>query len=287
MTAIVISVTALAEPPPYDFARESAWARSIAGAALQGIRLQSPVAKLLAWIPRRGQVIDTYLFTPGDPCRRVALQRRADPSDPTATDRLSGTLYRPTEPSEGKPVRSTVGVAVGDELEIAGEGGFEVRDADGSWHAEEVGTIGRDDDELGALSFADDRVARFDGEPITIDIICLGPIDRLSCASGGEQLCNRCQRLRLEVQERLVYTVDPHARPRSEPGLDNRSSCRVPCPETRPSGKYARLAAWLDHVSAWEPRHTPRDQTPSLYRHRADCVREHRADVTEEGADPR
>lgn len=267
------------EPPEItpNLEGEIAWARATWRDDLKGIRFHSPLAKLLAWVPRH-RTATVYLYNDDFACRRAALER-AEPAEHDDDDGsepappiLLAKINHPASTDDGRQIREVTYVTVG--ARMSRENGFttmEARDADGRWKSWMSGGIWLDPIVYGVLSYADDRVARWGGEPIAIYPACAGPVEWLACPAGGERPCTRCDDVSVAVVD-LPTTVwgglvpDHGSRP---------VTCRAACPYYPESPGIARLNLLHERVDPWRPRKAPIASVPSLYRSRNDCLREH------------
>ena len=247
---------------------EIAWARTTWTGELRGVHFKSPLASLLAWVPA-GRAVQAYIWTEDHACQRVELFRDTD-GDDEAPPTLRGKTNFSFSTDGGKARRSFNYITVGQLLNSEDCCyASELRGPDGRWHEDSSGGIGLPDTTYGALSYADDHVARFGGEPIVINAICDGPIEWLPCASGGERPCNRCQNISITLTE--GGPLDGYGRDFG----GRRITCREPCPRYVESATMARLNELLPRVAPWRPRRRPISRIPSLHRSRETCVRDH------------
>ena len=255
---------------------EIAWARATWPEDLKGLRFHSPLAKLLAWAPRRGSTT-VYLYANDFACRRATLVHAErekhdddDGSEP-APPILLAKINQPASTDDGEQVREVTHVVVG--ALMSRENGFtttEARDAGGRWKPWMSGGIWLDSIVYGTLSYADDRVARWDGQPMVMHPVCSGPVEWRACPSGGERPCWRCDEVSVVLTEpRTTWgeLVQDHG---SRP-----ITCRDQCPPYPESPSIARVNLLDARVEVWRPRKTPIARVPSLYKSRDDCVREH------------
>jgi hypothetical protein len=237
------------------------------------MHFHSPLAKLLAWGPRRGSN-PVYLYTNDFACRRAVLERDEPHDDEDDADRSSRTLtariYGPTRLEDGRRVRGVTFVSVGDQLSRESAVTYvEAKDEDGHWHEAQSSDMGFDPIVYGALSSVDDRVARFDGAPMAIHPLCGGPVEWLACPSGGEHPCERCEAVSLMVTEpgaMFGHGFDAGKRP---------ITCHDRCPPYPESPDIARLYDLERRVPIWRPRKAPLAVVPSLYKSRDECQRDH------------
>jgi len=236
----------------YDLTSEIAWARESWPDDFKGMHFHSPLAQLLYWAPHKGSV-PAYLFTDDFACRRVELSRD-EPERGAAVDtppELSGKINGRPYLRDGHQVRELTIVSIGQEL-FREDGATHVEglDARGRWQPEESGGIGVPPIVYGALSYADDRVARFDGEPQVLHAYCSGPTEWLSCPTGGERPCERCQQVSLLFAEKnsCGVTVGTMADAPSPATIDARGIPRArtrdglkSSPATSVCGAHARL----------------------------------------------
>jgi hypothetical protein len=251
----------------YDREGESAWVRSRWPVPFAGVHLESPVAKLLEWVPEDGTV-RAYTNASAGRCRVVELSR----SKLQPKTVLKGKTEFRYWTEQGRRFRTfellKIHRVLARKVCCSGEEEF---GPDGSWHTSGGGTIGIADEILGALSYVDDRVARFDGEPVFINPVCHGPYEWLPCESGGERPCNLCERLDVSLTERAElngYGTSFGDRP---------ITCHEACPLPPRHPDAARLVEFTAHVTAWRPRRRSDAAPLSLYRSLKDCLRENRA----------
>jgi hypothetical protein len=254
----------------YDLEAEIAWACSTWPQAFEGVHFYSPVAKLMAWVPS-GRTIRVYAYSPTDNCRLVELARdsKADSNSSAATNLTGKTGFRFGK-HDGRRTRTFGTVLIGREFVnqrcCSGE---EELGSDGRWH-ESMSSATPDVGEIyGVLSYADHRVALFDGEPLFINGTCEGPFDWIPCAHGGERPCNRCENLSVMLTEggRLFADLPNFG--------GRRVTCNDRCPNYPDSPVRARLHVLEQRISVWRPRGEPVAKTPSLYKSLEDCRRDH------------
>lgn len=237
---LVVGVArAVAADPGYDVKREIAWARHTWASDLQGVRFGTPTKKLLAWVPAGGS-IEAWAFSPSHECDRIELRREGD--------ELVGESIVYKGVSQGRESRAWKAFAFGDVFAEGGESlRGEVRDADGTWQpAGQTGTIGREDDTYGALSYVDATVARFGGTPLALYAECAGPVG--------------CKKIAMTTIETNVHYE----------GLGSDRAHREP-----PNAIVARIDELQSHVTIWQPSGEPLAETPSLHRTLAHCMRTH------------
>jgi hypothetical protein len=263
-----------------DLAREIAWARRTWPAALKGVRFESPVAKLLAWVPP-GASIQVWAYSPELDCAPTQLWRNADvpPANRWGGDLLAGKAIieqkvRRIE-GEAREVRSFRLFTMGAAFAQSDEAIFlEQRDEHGSWQWFGTGgTIGRDSRDYGVLTRVDADAAWFGGEPVTLHVECVGPVTWLRCRGGGEHPCVGCAQTEVIVEETIAYYsgMGFEWRPR-------RVSCHESCPRNPPSPAKARLDALQGRVNVWRPSEEPRELWPALHRSLIGCLRAHHPD---------
>jgi hypothetical protein len=260
----------------YPLEKELAWARASWPDDLKGVHFHSLAGKLLAWIPASG-ALTVFLYTDELSCRRATLSRAerprdgdADPDESSSPVGLQARIIGRSRMEDGERVRDVRLVQVGHLLSQEDSAfTIEAQGAGGKWQ-EVGGGAGSDAPTVyGALSYVDDRVARWDGAPLDIQPYCAGPVEWLACPAGGERPCPRCEQVGL-----LLLPLD---------GLGGHSisygtravTCHDPCPKYPESPAMARVSSLADRTQPWQPRHTPLSQVPSLYRSRDECRRDH------------
>jgi hypothetical protein len=250
----------------YDLQAEIAWARSTWPSEFKGAHFHSPLAKLLAWV-RPGRTVVVYAYSPDLACSRVELTRDEEPPG----ELVGRTGFR-IQKENGKKTRSFHYLSIS-ELFVNEVCCSEDQEwgPDNKWHTSASGGIGIEGVTYGALSYVDDHVARFDGEPLSIEHICDGPYEWLPCASGGERRCNRCE----DIEPFLIEVGTMFGGGTETPLGGHTVTCKDPCPSYPESKALARLNELKDHVSIWRPRGTTIATTPSLYKSIEDCRREH------------
>jgi hypothetical protein len=259
-----------APEPRYDAEAETAWARATWPDDLKGLHFHVPLAKLLAWAPRKG-LSPAYLYTNDFDCRRVELARVAPGDSEDAPPELVGKMSDPARIEDGRPIREVRLIEIG--LTLSRENGttyVERRDARGTWQAAGGGGIWLEPVSYGGLSYVDDRVVRFDGNAQAIHAYCDGPIDWLACPGGGEHPCDRCDRVALMVIEARAngWSVANNYGGRA-------IACHDRCPSHPVSANLARIEALNAHTDIWRQQESPLATIPSLYKSRDDCLREH------------
>lgn len=273
---LLASVVHADEPPraSYDLAGEIAWARAGWPGQLKGLHFHSPLTKLRSWAPRKGSVA-AYLFTDDFACLRVELSRD-EPEQGDAGDRppgLSAKIAERAHLRDGHRVREFTVVSIGQELSREdGATHLEGLDARGRWQPEESGGIGVPPFVYGALSYADDRVVRFDGVPQVLHAYCGGPTEWLACPTGGERPCERCEEVSLLFSEK--NSLWGHHRNYGKRPV----TCRDRCPRYPESPNKRRVEELAGRTNLWRARQAPLAKVPSLYKSRDDCRREHRLD---------
>ncbi|HEY4183508.1 MAG TPA: hypothetical protein VGP07_00500 [Polyangia bacterium] len=274
--AIITGSGHAAEPAP-ELDKEIAWARAAWPDALRGMHFHSPLRKLLAWAPRGGAVT-AYLYTNDFACRRATLSRgpwRNDADEGDADETLAPTaliakiIDRPQMDS-GERLRNVTFVEVG--ALLSGDDGFttEAQGPDGRWQ-EEGGGSGYGPNVYGALSYADDHVARWDGEPMEIHPYCAGPTEWLACPTGGERPCERCEEA--DVMMMQLNALGGHSKSHGNRPV----TCHDACPTYPEGAGMKRVSAFASRVQPWQPRNARPAQVPSLYKSRDECLRDHPA----------
>ena len=274
------------EPPaaPPDLAGEIAWARATWPDVFADVHFETPLARLLAWAPPRGERV-AYLYTEEHACREVGLHREnpdtLDDGTSEPATALGGRLRGPTWIQHGREGRNVRLVSVGDELEVdVGSFPTEEKDANGRWRYRPGAAIGIMPDRLGWLSYADDRVARWDARPLGLQTACTGPPEWLACPTGGERPCPACDPVSVYVEDTghdIIHLMGVRNRTGLErSGLgQRRATCTALCPGPPDSPDIVRLRALVSRVGIWRPQKRPAAEVASLYRSRADCLREH------------
>jgi len=256
-----------------DLRSEIAWARATWPDELKGLHFQGPLSKLLAWAPRRGSAV-VYLYTHDFACRQATLAPAERTEDDGAGELPPQTLtarinHRPRI-EDGELVREVTFVEVGARLSREdGVWSTEARDAAGHWQPHEGGGGFMDPIVYGALSYADDRVARWDGEGVEIDSYCAGPVEWLACPDGGERPCERCEQVSILVAEPGASWGHGH-----DYG-GRRVTCNAACPSYPQSPDLVRLDRLRERVAIWRPRRARPARVPSLYKSLDECLREH------------
>jgi hypothetical protein len=269
---------------PPDLWSEIAWARATWRDELKGLHFHGPLANLLAWAPRRGSVA-VFLYTEDFACRRATLTR-AEPPEIAEDNRdaenhgdvqrgwpalILKINHRSRIDEEGDRVREVTFIEVGLRLSREDETTTEARGADGRWKPWSSAGYGFEPIVYGALSSVDDRVARWDGDPMELYTYCRGPVEWLACPGGGERPCERCEEVSLRVGAPLSLGG------RSRNYGKRPITCHDRCPDYPRSPDIARLHQLEARVQVWRPRKAPIARVPSLYRSREDCLREHPA----------
>ncbi len=257
----------------YDLSAEIEWARKRWPDDFKGLHFYSPLAKLLAWVPP-GRTVPAFLFTNREfsdthACRRVELSRGVTESGELLPSLEAKINDRATIEERSKTRTFTI-LRVGRWLVQPEYGATysESLDARGRWQPESSGS-GFNRVIYGALSYVDDRVARFDGEPQEMHAYCGGPEEWLSCPTGGERPCERCEMVGMMFTE--VDAGWGHGR-----GDDGRAiTCHDRCPRYPETPDLKRLGELDAHVNLWRPRKDSLAVVPSLYKSRDDCLREH------------
>jgi hypothetical protein len=260
---ILVGARFVAAEPRYDVQREIAWACHRWAIDLEGVRFGTPTKKLLAWVPAGGS-IEAWAFSPSHECDRIELRRDGD--------ELVGESIVYKGVSQGRELRAWKVFAFGDVFAEGAEAlRSETRDADGTWQpAGQTGTIGRENTTFGALSYVDAAVARFGGTHLVLYAECAGPIEWLTCRSGGERPCIACQKISVTpVEANAYYDGLGFALGRRQP------SCKERCPQRPPNPAVARVDELQSHVTIWQPSGEPLNETPSLHRTLAHCMRTH------------
>ncbi len=257
--------------PSYDLKGEIAWARATWPDEMKGLRFKTPVAKLFRWVTP-GRSIVAYVHTGEDACKRVEVSYYVDDETGESSEPpiLNGKLNFKGEVENGKKLRAFDLLWIGERLEKSDDWQNEVQDEHGRWRPNSSGGYGLEGTMYGVLSYVDDRIALFGGDPVEIHEYCLGPFDWLPCASGGERPCDRCEQMSVTLtgeHATFGYRHVPH---------DGRPiTCDERCPTYPESPLLRRLQELRGHVRAWRPSAIPRAAIPSLYRFREDCLREH------------
>jgi hypothetical protein len=180
---------------------------------------------------------------------------------------------------EGRNIRI---ISVGDALSLdTGAFPTEVKDARGRWRRVPGPAVGTMPDDYGWLSYADDRVARWDAKPVVLHIVCKGAAEWLPCAGGGERSCQRCDQVMVFFEDvDLNFISTSGELPRTgmnapEIGVRRVATCRDPCPPHPDSPDIIRLRQLNKRVDLWREGKRPAADVASLYTSRADCLREH------------
>jgi hypothetical protein len=182
---------------------------------------------------------------------------------------LIATIAGPTRVEAGRTVRNVAYVYAGvemsqDRLTFP----VQARDTRGHWKAAGGIAVGEIPASFGWLSYADDRVARWDATPLTLRIEC--PMEWLACpVTGGGRSCQQCERVSpylLEFGTEILRSYLDRSLPAA--------TCDDPCPPPD-SPDIARLRRLDQRVDLWRPRRTPLARVSSLYRSLDDCLRDH------------
>jgi hypothetical protein len=255
------------ETPTPDLAREIAWARAGWPDEFKGVRFETQLPRLLSWVPGKGATA-AYLFTREEACGRVELSRRQIGG--SVRSALEGKLISSERIEDRHRVRDYTIVMIGDQLELeSGFSGTESRGADGKWRSEGYGGGTAEPTIYGALSSVDGRVAHFDGQPLQLVDFCAGPVEWLTCPSGGEHPCERCEQVGVflvDVGSSWTRGRDYGKRP---------VACHDACPTYSKAPAMARMDRLSVRVSLWRFAENPTAESATLYRLHADCLREH------------
>lgn len=282
LSALVIAGGSRAAEPSPDLEKEIAWARASWPDSLRGTHFHSPLQQLLAWLPRGGSMT-VYLYTSDFACRRATLLR---PRVPASGDGDGGAPARPAliakindrpRIEDGQRVREVTFIDA--DLLMSRPGGtfaMEAQRSDGAWHevgggnfGQGGGSEGSHERYYGALSYVDDRLARWDGEPMVIRSYCDGPVEWLACPAGGERPCERCERVGLMVT--APDALAGHSRDHGHRPI----TCHDACPSYPQSPAIERVSALRWRASTWRPRNARLSLVPSLYKSRDECLLDH------------
>jgi len=186
---------------------------------------------------------------------------------------------------EGRMVRGLKPLTVGDELTLeTGEFPYEEKDARERWQRKGGPAVGTMPDHYGWLSYVDDRVARWDAEPLGLEVNCKGATEWLACPGGGEHPCERCDQFLVYLESgRFGYhgiaggasAPAPVGLGNPEIGVKRVATCRDRCPSHPDSPEIARVRQLARRVGFWRDAKSPPAKVSSLYLSRADCLREH------------
>jgi hypothetical protein len=250
---------------------EIAWARATWPDTFKGVRFQVPLATLRGWAPARGSV-PAHLFVEKN-CLEVMIERdrwSKNEGDEEEGWALVGKIFGTPTMEKGRETRAFRYIQIGEEMSATPANySVEVRDAKGRWRPEGSVAAGMEPHSYGWLSYADDRVARWDAEPMRLDITCKGPVEWLDCAGTGGRNCERCDDHYVSLWERdaeLLFGERPPLRP---------ATCQDPCPPPVDSPDIARLRRLSERVDLWRPKRSRIADVASLYLSRDDCLREH------------
>lgn len=255
-------------PAPPDLAAEISWARATWPGTFDGVHFHAPIAKLRAWVARGPVAV--YLFNDDFACRAATLLPGEPPSgDAAEPGPMTAKIVGPSHVEDGRTLREVTYVSV--DLELSREDGFahEAKGEDGRWRLVDSGGYSIPPTIYGALSSADDRIARWGGALQVIRPYCDGPFEWLACAGGGERPCLRCE----EVAVMIVGPGSFSGRSRSH--ASRPVTCHDPCPQYPESPSIKRLRALSARAALWSANKQPLAAVPSLYRSREDCLREH------------
>jgi len=262
-----------------ELEREIAWARSQWPTELSGVQFHSLAPKLYAWVPR-GAEVRAYLLGANWRCTPVDLsyfEHESGPEDgagePRGNERqpvLIGRIITSERNKGGARERLITHAEFGPQLTLYSGGGVERLDSSGKWVEQGLSSgAGDPPDNLGVLSSVDDQVARFGGRYVTPLTSCDGPYERIACRGGGEQSCDRCERLSVRVE---------YGRPGFATLVGLGSLGPNPCPSECPShAPPRRLEDLFKKARAWKlleaddfPNSDP-SSAPRLYRASSRC----------------
>jgi hypothetical protein len=250
----------------YDLEREIEWASSTWPKTFGTVHFISPVSSLMAWVPN-GKAIRVYAYSPDHICRPVELMRDSDrESDPSGPTWLTGKIYL----RYGRTTRGHSLAFIGRQFSYQPNYYLEEKKGpDGKWHEQGTSAGPGGGVVYGILSYADDRIARFGGQPLFIHPICDGPLEWLPCPGGGERPCDRCENVGVELTEGAMRSVVVLG------SGNRRATCNERCPLYPDNPTEARLYELAKHVSVWRERGDSVSEMPSLYKSLKDCHHEH------------
>jgi len=218
-----------------------------------------------------------FLYTDEHRCRRATLLRAdqtgdeggGDADEPAAPPSLLAKLDDAPRMEDGARVRTVTFVQLGLLMEQESAFNIEQRGPDGRWREVGGGAGSEGPTVYGALSYVDDRVARWQGEPLDIRPYCSGPVEWLACATGGERPCERCDQVALLLAP--LYGLSGHGVSHGNRPV----TCRDACPKYPENPALQRVSDLASSVQPWQPRKAPLSLAPSLYRDRDECRRDH------------
>lgn len=271
-TCLLVSTIQVGKADGYNVRREIAWARSVWPADLKNVQFQSPTTKLLDWAPP-GASVKVWLFSKNHDCTEMELHRVAL-STPTSTGDtvvLIGKHFA-ANAQPGAASRTYTVVSLGF---LFAETDDYCQEDIASGTPIGCGGIGREGPTFGALSGIDPESASFDGEPISLDPECAGPVEWLKCASGGKRPCVACRKVALNPIEiddssygdyRGGWITDAHRR---------RATCNEACPDPPPSPTLSRIEELERRTHVWRRRNQAVAEIPTAHRTLAGCMRTH------------
>ena len=212
----------------YDVKREVAWARSVWPADLEHVQFQSPTTKLLDWAPPGGSV-KVWLFSKNHSCTEMELHRVALPTPTSTGDTavLTGKHFV----VDARPVRRREPTRLFSLGFLFAETADYCLEDSASGTPRGCGGIGREGPTFGALSNVDRESASFDGEPISLNPECAGPIEWLKCASGGKRPCVACRKVALNPIEIDDSSYGDYRGGWVTDAQRRRATCNEECPD--------------------------------------------------------
>jgi hypothetical protein len=184
---------------------------------------------------------------------------------------LEGKLITGTRIEDGHRVRDYMIMRIGAWLVLdSGFSGTESRGAEGRWRSDGYGGGTAEPTVYGALSSIDGRVAHFDGQPLQLVDFCAGPVEWLTCPSGGERPCERCEQIGV-----FLFDVGSKWGPLGRNYGKRPVTCHDACPRYPEDPAMARADRLAARVSLWRSDETPLAESATLYKSRAECLREH------------
>jgi hypothetical protein len=255
-------------PPPLDIDGEIAWARANWPGAFDGLHFHAPLAKLRAWVAR-GPVL-VYFSNEDSACVAATLFPPEPPrGDGAEPGEMTAKFVGRTRVEDGRSVRDVMYATVGFYLSSEADSFTEARGKDGQWRLASSLESGFPPKSYGVLSSVDDRVARWGGKAQVIQPYCSGPVEWLACADGGERPCVRCE----EVSPGIGSAGSEYLRSVSDGSRP--VTCHDPCPQYPESPSIQRLRVLLARTWLWRAQKQRLASIPSIYKSRADCLREH------------
>jgi hypothetical protein len=224
----------------YDVKREIAWARLTWPADLKDVQFRSPTANLLDWAPPGGS-IKVWLFSQDHSCTEMELHRvtLSTPTPAGDIEVLTGKHFV-GDSTPGATTRMYTVTSLG--FLFAETNDYCTQDVV-SGAPLGCGGVGREGPTYGALSDVDEQSAHFDGEQISLDPQCAGPIQWLKCENGGKRPCLGCRRVSINPIETGDSSYGDHRTDWISDADRRRRTCDEACPDQSPSPTLTRIEA--------------------------------------------